>query len=51
MLVFGVLIASTMYVVKAKDGGFKSIPININWTIITLTTVGYSDISSIRPPC
>ena len=48
MLVSSVLIGSIMYVL---DGGFTSIPISIYWKIITLTSVGYCDISSITSLC
>ena len=38
-----------MYVVEGKESGFTSIPAGIYWTIVTLTTVGYGDISPATP--
>jgi voltage-gated potassium channel len=38
-----------MYLVEGKQSGFTSIPVSIYWTIVTLTTVGYGDISPETP--
>lgn len=44
-----VIIGTLMYLIEGENGGFKSIPLSIYWAIVTLTTVGYGDISPVTP--
>lgn len=40
-----VIFGSLMYLIEGEENGFSSIPASIYWAVVTLTTVGYGDIS------
>lgn len=43
------IVGSLMYVIEGEKSGFTDIPTSIYWAIVTLTTVGYGDISPQTP--
>lgn len=49
VLTLVVIFGSLMYVIEGEANGFTSIPRSVYWAIVTLTTVGYGDISPNTP--
>lgn len=49
VLVLSVIFGSMMFLVEHENQGFSSIPKSVYWTIVTITTVGYGDITPQTP--
>jgi len=47
VLIIVFIMGTIMYLVEGKQSGFNSIPLSIYWAIVTLTTVGFGDITPI----
>lgn len=49
VMVICIILGTLMYMVEGPESGFTSIPTSIYWTIVTLTTVGFGDITPLTP--
>lgn len=49
VIVLCIILGTIMYMIEGPESGFTSIPISIYWTIVTLTTVGFGDITPATP--
>lgn len=45
VLTLVIIIGSVIYIIEGEENGFTSIPRSVYWAVVTLTTVGYGDIS------
>lgn len=49
VLIVVVIVGTLMYLIEGETSGFDSIPASVYWAIVTLTTVGFGDITPITP--
>ena len=49
LIIFSVIVGSLMFMVEGGRPGFETIPQSIYWAVVTVTTVGYGDVSPITP--
>ncbi len=49
VLTIVVIVGTSMYVIEGEENGFVSIPTAMYWAVVTMTTVGYGDVTPQTP--
>ena len=49
VLTIVIIIGSAMFLIEGEEHGFTNIPVSVYWAIVTLTTVGFGDITPETP--
>lgn len=49
LLIITLIAGTLMYLVEGEDNGFSSIPVSVYWAVVTVTTLGYGDLSPGTP--
>ncbi|HEY1120768.1 MAG TPA: ion transporter [Haloferula sp.] len=49
MLAISVVSGTLIYLIEGPEGDFSSIPTSIYWSVVTITTLGFGDITPVTP--
>ncbi len=49
VVIIAVISGTLMYLIEGEENGFTNIPVSVYWSIVTLTTVGFGDITPATP--